>query len=182
VHEADRCTNVSSECEFYVKSMSLMLIRLQAQIVFFCLVALLREFSQRNNLVQVLLTLYMYTAGLQRQGFGILGHIGFGVSYTLLVSGLGTSTSWKHRKPGKESSDLDKATSERKKGPTAGPLKTLSTECMQQIKEIVKSGTPIGFVFDNINLMFKVAESSLGKIGEHFNWISYLIESLKTHF
>lgn len=113
----------------------------------------------------------MYAAGLQRQAFEVLAHLGLLVSYSLLVSGLGTSTSWKRQKRkgvSDQAASADHATPKPKKEPVAGPLKTLSTECIQQVKKKVGEGIPMGFMFDNINLMVKVAESTIGKIGAHF--------------
>ncbi|KAG9076766.1 hypothetical protein FRC06_009329, partial [Ceratobasidium sp. 370] len=107
----------------------------------------------------------MYAAGLQRQGFEVLAHIGLLISYSLLVSGLGTQVSrrrHRHRHTGSQ-------TSQRKRTPAFGPLKTLATECIQEVKGIVNEGKPIGFVFDNVNFMFKVAEPVLGKIDEQSN-------------
>ncbi|KAF8596154.1 hypothetical protein BDV93DRAFT_514399 [Ceratobasidium sp. AG-I] len=141
-------------------------------IVLLCIVVLLREFSQQNNLLQVIFSLYMYAAGLQRQAFEVLAHLGFLVSYSLLVSGLGTATSWKkqRRKKGSdEAPSADQAATKPKKEPFAGLLKTLSTECIQEVKTKVADGVPMGFVFDNINLMVWVAESSLGKIDAPMN-------------
>lgn len=104
----------------------------------------------------------MYAAGLQRQAFEILAHLGLLVSYSLLVSGLGTRATWRRRTRKKSSN------SGPTKEPTAGPLKKLSDGCIQEIKNLVAQGRPIGFVFDNINLVLKVAESVLGKIGAYF--------------
>jgi hypothetical protein len=130
--------------------------------------------------MQVLLSLYMYAMGLQRQAVEVLAHLGLVVSYSLLVAGLGTSTSWKYRKRRKDQVDSNNTATTSKKTPTVGPLKKLSTECMQQLKEIVKSGTPIGFVFDNINLTLKVAEARLGKSGNYsfFSTTAYILTDI----
>lgn len=101
----------------------------------------------------------MYAAGLQRQVFEILAHLGLLVSYSLLVSGLGTRTS-SRRRSHKEAPNPKNNTT-----PTAGPLKKLSDGAIKEIKKAVELGKPIGFVFDNINLIFKVAEAVLGRIG-----------------
>ncbi|KAG8741879.1 hypothetical protein FRC12_015522 [Ceratobasidium sp. 428] len=128
--------------------------------VFCCMIVLLHELSQHNNLMQVIFSIYMYAAGLQRQAFEILAHLGLLVSYSLLVSGLGVRASWK-RRGGKKRRDQNDQSN---KDPPAGPLKTLADGCITQIQEIVKAGQIVGFIFDNINFMVKVAEPVLGKI------------------
>ncbi|KAG8717406.1 hypothetical protein FRC09_014336 [Ceratobasidium sp. 395] len=127
-------------------------------IVFICILLLLREFCQRNNLVQVLIGIFMFTAGLQRQGFEVLSSLGLTVSYVLLVNGIGAQISRRQRKRG---STTDQSTQARRM-PT-GPLKTLEAECIKEVRELVQKGTPVGFVFDNIDITVNIAEPVVGK-------------------
>ncbi|KAG9083818.1 hypothetical protein FS749_005712 [Ceratobasidium sp. UAMH 11750] len=111
----------------------------------------------------------MYAAGTQRQALEVLAHLGLLVSYSLLVSGLGTRASWK-RRGGKKRQDPKATSPEATLGDQldqeapAGPLKVLADGCVKQVQELVKAKRFLGFIFDNINLMIKVAEPVLGKI------------------
>ncbi|KAG9120580.1 hypothetical protein FRC07_003872, partial [Ceratobasidium sp. 392] len=77
--------------------------------------------------------------------------------------GLGVHASWKRRGGTKR---RRQATNTEASEPRAGPLKALANACVDQVKELIKTGQPIGFVFDNINFMIKVAEPILGKIAD----------------
>ncbi|KAG9124443.1 hypothetical protein FRC07_011615 [Ceratobasidium sp. 392] len=134
--------------------------KLAQNIVFCCMIVLLHQLSQQNNLVQVIFSIYMYAAGLERQAFEILAHLGLLVSYSLLVSGLGVRASWKRRGAKKRRDPGDQSN----RVPPAGPLKVLASGCIKQIQELVAAGCFMGFIFNNINFMVKVAEPVLGKI------------------
>ncbi|KAF8593298.1 hypothetical protein BDV93DRAFT_429166, partial [Ceratobasidium sp. AG-I] len=120
------------------------------RVVMYTICALLRQYSNQNNLTQTCLTLLMYGIGLQRQGFDILSHLGVLISYTSLVRGQETTIAW------------------RKRG-LAGPLKTLSAGCRQQAKDLWRAHIPCGVIFDNINLVFKVAQQGLGHTNSQEN-------------
>ncbi|KAG8727288.1 hypothetical protein FRC10_006259, partial [Ceratobasidium sp. 414] len=125
---------------------------------------LLRAFNRQNNLVQVILSLYMYTAGLQRQAFSILSHFGLLISYSMLVSGMGLTASGgrsKRRKKPKGNQKLKQGV--KKKKAAIGPLKNLSIECIKVIQALVQNHTPIGLIFDNINMTYKRAEQVIGR-------------------
>ncbi|KAG8699818.1 hypothetical protein FRC08_005089 [Ceratobasidium sp. 394] len=95
-------------------------------VVMFSLIMLLRAFNHQNNLIQVVLSLDMYAAGLQRQVFSIFSHIGLLISYLMLVSGMGL-TSGGQSKGKKERKTKPKAKQKKKRGKvTTGPLKNLS--------------------------------------------------------
>ncbi|KAG9081400.1 hypothetical protein FRC07_014520, partial [Ceratobasidium sp. 392] len=147
-------------------------------IVMFSLIMLLRAFNRQNNLVPVILSLYMYTAGLQRQGFSILSHIGLLISYTMLVSGMGltasggrpkckkvTRKSKQKKKPGGQAG----STAPKHRKTSIGPLKNLSLECLKAIVALVRKHTPIGIIFDNINMTYKRSEQVLGRIDTQEN-------------
>ncbi|KAF8595439.1 hypothetical protein BDV93DRAFT_456821, partial [Ceratobasidium sp. AG-I] len=133
------------------------------RVIMYCLVAILREHSRKNNLVQVVFSLYMYAAGLQRQGFSILSHLGILISYTML--------------PRKSAGDPQTGVQApsgsvvaiKRRAPAIGPLKNLSVECMKEVKEMIKSKKAFGLVFDNINMVFKVAEQVIGRIDTQEN-------------
>lgn len=116
----------------------------------------------------------MYGIGLQRQGFDVLSHLGVLISYTSLVRGQETTVAWrKNASTKKESSGELDSTGEAppvigaRRLIRAGPLKTLSAGCRQQVKDLLKARVPCGLIFDNINLVFKVAQQGLGHIGMH---------------
>ncbi|KAG8691920.1 hypothetical protein FRC08_010053 [Ceratobasidium sp. 394] len=133
-------------------------------VVMFTLIMLLCAFNRQNNLVQVVLSLYMYTAGLQRQAFSILLHFGLLISYSMLVSGMGLTASGRRPKCKKKLESTQKSKQKQKQSKTAiGPLKNLSIECVKAIRALVQQCTPIGLVFDNINMTYKRAEQVLGR-------------------
>ncbi|KAG8699950.1 hypothetical protein FRC09_006271 [Ceratobasidium sp. 395] len=146
---------------------------LAQNVALFCMVMLLRELSQQNNLIQVIFGLYMYTVGLKRQAFEVLSHVGLTISYSLLVSGLGVRASWKRQRK-RKSAKQDKDSKQQKEkqkanSPTSGPLKTLSTASIQELRDVTSAGEPIGLVFDHVSLAVNVAEPVLGKIDTLLN-------------
>ncbi|KAG8707482.1 hypothetical protein FRC09_001793 [Ceratobasidium sp. 395] len=126
-------------------------------LVFMCILLILRQFCQRNNLVQIFLSFFMYTSGIQRQGFEVLGHFGMLVSYSLFVKGIAVLQRRLKRGLG------TKPNAPARQTPSSGPLKTLEVECIKEIKQLVEKGTPVGFVFDNIDIAVNVAEPVVGK-------------------
>ncbi|CAE6446189.1 unnamed protein product [Rhizoctonia solani] len=95
--------------------------------------------------------------------------------YGLLVSGLGVQASWK-RHQWKTHNELEvdseihmEQSGSPKKEQEPGPLKVLSMSCLEELRKLVAEGRPVGFIFDNINLVNKVAESVLGKIDDPMN-------------
>lgn len=145
----------------------------------YSLAAVLREHNRLNNLIQVVLSLYMYAAGIQRQAFAILSHVGLLVSYTLLVTGLGTSGQRTHQQPTEQPSDVppDNAIPS-KKDPAAGPIKKLYDGCLKRLQYLAspESDEDIGFIFDNVNIVRKVAEQVIGRIGEFIVHTSCFLE------
>jgi hypothetical protein len=132
----------------------------------FSLVILLRAYNRQNNLVQVILSLYMYTAGLQRQAFSVLSHLGLLISYSMLVSGMGLTASGRRQTHKKAKSGSAQQTAvARFKKVAVGPLKNLSIECMKAVRNVVKQRIPIGIIFDNINMTYGVSEQVLGRTG-----------------
>lgn len=135
--------------------------------------SVLRENNRLNNLIQIVFSLYLYACGLQRQAFSVLSHIGLLVSYTHLVAGLGVSG--QHRKKRRtNTSGQEEPSAERpeqpvgaKKEPPIGPLKSLANGCMERLRRLASdtSDVELGFIFDNVNLVRKVAEQVLGRIG-----------------
>ncbi|KAB5587705.1 hypothetical protein CTheo_8854 [Ceratobasidium theobromae] len=141
-------------------------------VVTYSLAALLREHSQKNNLLQVVFGLYMYAAGLQRQAFSILSHIGILVSYSHLISGLGVSAQHKKKQQVQRMAEIEQdILVSNSQEPSLGPLKILSNECLNRLQHLAspESVEEIGFIFDNINLVQKVAEQVLGRIDMQMN-------------
>jgi hypothetical protein len=128
---------------------------------------LLKQHSQRNNLPQTHLGLYMFGIGLQRQGFDILSHLGTVISYVSLMRGketLGPGNPKWHANT-KETKSQPSGSVQVRKVTQDGPIKSLSSECRLIVKKLWKSGKFCGLIFDNINLVLKVAEQVLGHIG-----------------
>ncbi|CUA70963.1 Protein furry homolog [Homo sapiens] [Rhizoctonia solani] len=125
-------------------------------VTMYCMASMLREVSRLNNLLQVVFSLYIYT---------------------LLVSGMGVSS---RRKSKKQSNDTGEATSIKPKDPTIGPLKALSNGCLKRLRRLASpaSGKYLGFIFDNINLVRKVAEQVLGRIDTQLNGTCAMVYEL----
>ncbi|KAG9088039.1 hypothetical protein FRC07_012688 [Ceratobasidium sp. 392] len=102
----------------------------------------------------------MYAVGLQRQGFEVLAHVGLLVSYSFLVNGIGAQVSRRQRKHGH---DTTHQSTKSKRRPAPGPLKTLETTSIKEVRELIQEGKPVGFVFDNVDLAVNIAEPVLGK-------------------
>ncbi|KAJ7191551.1 hypothetical protein GGX14DRAFT_600299 [Mycena pura] len=107
--------------------------------------SLLRGASQYNNYAQAVTSAYLAATGAQRQHFAVLGALGITVGYSSVVSkGRAAQT-----------------TADR--GPKApGLLSMLSNACTKTSRAIAASGVFM-VVYDNINLMVRVAEQILGR-------------------
>ncbi|KAG8707667.1 hypothetical protein FRC11_007266, partial [Ceratobasidium sp. 423] len=117
-------------------------------VVMYSMVALLREYNQLNNLIQVVFALFMYAAGLHRQAFAVLCHV------RLLKKTPTTEESGQATKPKKET--------------PIGPLKALANGCMARLERLAQEGI-LNYIFDNINLVKKISEQVLGCIDSQMN-------------
>ncbi|KAJ7084898.1 hypothetical protein B0H15DRAFT_783568 [Mycena belliarum] len=111
---------------------------------------LLRGASQYNNYAQAVHSAYLAATGASRQHFAVFGALGSSIGYTSIISSGNTGTTPHHENKKK------------KKARAPGLLATLSNACMQTTRSIASSGL-FAVVYDNINMMVRVAEQVLGR-------------------
>ncbi|KIJ59407.1 hypothetical protein HYDPIDRAFT_162408 [Hydnomerulius pinastri MD-312] len=143
---------------------------------------LLKECSQYNSLVPHVLGLYHYSSGASRQQISVWNRLGLSVGYTTLAG--------RHRKDklecteGEESDNVDVSESHgtaengdhstasqaakprRKERP--GTLELLSQSMRKVARTIAADGLFL-IVYDNINMMWKVAEQIVGRTDSQEN-------------
>ncbi|KAJ7882434.1 hypothetical protein B0H14DRAFT_3755712 [Mycena olivaceomarginata] len=151
--------------------------------------SLLGEFSHKNNFSRRIMGLYLYATGAQRQTISVMSHLGISESYQNLIHSSRVMIN-RHRRivnpednppripPGTpNSSDVDR--------PYLPPEPEVLAAKIENLKRIVKPGTlqelslsMRGFArvaastglfaasYDNINLVFRVAEQIIGRTGE----------------
>ncbi|KAL6299961.1 hypothetical protein BKA93DRAFT_819674 [Sparassis latifolia] len=120
------------------------------------LVDLLGERSQRNSYAKHVLGLYLYSTGAQRQVLSVLSHMGICSSYPMLAGSGRESDSDSLSLPHSSSMTLPFVQH------GVGLLKCLSEACHSSAHERACTGM-LGYVYDNINMAFKVAEQILGR-------------------
>lgn len=91
---------------------------------------------------------------MTRQGVSVISSYGNSISYTKLIA----------RPPAASNTALGDRTVTHKRPHRAGALFNLSQSCRELVQSIAQAH-PIGIIYDNINLRFKVAEQRLGKSG-----------------
>jgi hypothetical protein len=141
---------------------------------------LLGEHSQFNSYLQHILGMYLYSSGIGRQPISVLNRLGLSVSWPTLAGAgqkkVGTLQDIIETTP--SASGIDTLT-EGSQGPTptpgnpskkpvtnAGTLARLSI-CMRQATQRVAATQPLLLIYDNINMLWKVAEQIIGRTGEH---------------
>ncbi|KAJ7917839.1 hypothetical protein B0H13DRAFT_2231360 [Mycena leptocephala] len=108
---------------------------------------LLRGRSQKNNYPQAVTGTYLAATGGQRQHYSVLGLYGFSMGYTSIIS----------RSTGKASTEeVDVAV----RGP--GLFSSLHDACMTTSRALAATRSTM-FVYDNVNLMNRIAEQILGR-------------------
>lgn len=98
--------------------------------------------------------LYLYSTGATRQQISVMNHLGMSVSYVTLA---GRGNKAEHILTSK--TDLASMRKHR-----LGTLEALS-ESMRQATRKVASSNLYELVYDNINMVWKVAEQILGRTG-----------------
>ncbi|KAI0661524.1 hypothetical protein C8Q70DRAFT_903404, partial [Cubamyces menziesii] len=129
-----------------------------------CIVSLiaLAARSQANSYTRHVLGLYAYASGAQRQVISVLSHLGLTVSYPTLVGrGKSKMPSTSVACTGSAEKSTRRKTT---KGSAAavGLLKRLSDACRRRSRDAALTKL-LAYVYDNINMMFKVAEQVLGR-------------------
>ncbi|KAF8173450.1 hypothetical protein BJ912DRAFT_1024853 [Pholiota molesta] len=138
------------------------------------ILALLRSKSQNNNYAQSVIGTYLMATGAQRQHFTVFSALGICTSYTNIIAqatraaAVNTDESAKTDeanssmvKPS-ESDDVNEVKLKKRKTQTAGTLQLLSQACCDTAGKIASSHLFIT-VYDNINMMIRVAEQVLGR-------------------
>ncbi|KIM45742.1 hypothetical protein M413DRAFT_24874 [Hebeloma cylindrosporum] len=108
---------------------------------------LLKSRSQTNNYAQAIHGMYLMATGAQRQHFSVLSSLGITVGYGNVID---------QRKPGKAT-----ATTKKPRKRTPGTLFQLSQACRETARRIASSALYVT-VYDNINMMVRVAEQIVG--------------------
>ncbi|KAJ7742551.1 hypothetical protein B0H16DRAFT_1323267 [Mycena metata] len=112
---------------------------------------LLRSRSQRNNYAQSVTGTYLAATGGQRQHFSVLGVYGFSMGYNSIVS----------RSTGKPSAE-EESYKRRKCLRSPGLFSFLRDACMATTREVAATRKLLT-VYDNVNLMNRIAEQILGR-------------------
>jgi hypothetical protein len=142
------------------------------KLIAFAAEGLLAEHSLKNSDFRKLRSLYLYSVGAQRQVFSVLSHTGFAEGYSNLVrraaERLPLNGSERPSEPEQRSGDqaqpetnTQKPTSKRK----PGSLLQLSEDCRRRAREAAATSTT-ATVYDNVNMRFNVAETTLAGKGE----------------
>ncbi|KAJ7022410.1 hypothetical protein C8F04DRAFT_960328 [Mycena alexandri] len=113
--------------------------------------SLLKGFSQYNNYAQSIHSAYLAATGAPRQHFSVLGALGVSLGYTTVIS-----------KGVKKHKTATKQKPRKKKARAPGLLTMLSDACNATSRAIAASGMFVT-VYDNINMMVRVAEQILGR-------------------
>uniref|UniRef100_D8PYY4 DUF6589 domain-containing protein n=1 Tax=Schizophyllum commune (strain H4-8 / FGSC 9210) TaxID=578458 RepID=D8PYY4_SCHCM len=137
-----------------------------------CTTMLLGERSQHNSWFQHVFGLYLYTQGASRQLITVLNHMSVSVSYATLAGRGGKSTmvgdvpepaeiASRAGVAGAEGSrNQDGVPVQRRAG--LGTLEKLSL-AMREVSRHVAASRPFMVVYDNINMMWRVAEQIIGR-------------------
>lgn len=120
---------------------------------------LLHARSQKNNYSQSVHGTYLLATGAQRQHFSIFKALGVSVSYGGVFD--------RRRANGQKTvSSDDQAVPQRKKrARTMGLLSLLSLACRKTARELAQKHLYM-IVYDNINMMVRIAEQVLGRKSE----------------
>lgn len=144
-------------------------------------VNLLGERSQSNSYCRHVLGLYLYSTGATRQQISVLNHLGFSVSYPTLAGRGGKIAAnavdndiddaqelINNPEPTAAISAISAPQTKKKKRTKQRPgtLEFLS-ESMREVARLVAATGMFLTVYDNINMVWKVAEQIVGRTGEH---------------
>ncbi|EJF56897.1 hypothetical protein DICSQDRAFT_150154 [Dichomitus squalens LYAD-421 SS1] len=119
----------------------------------FAMTTLLGERSQQNSLMRNLIGLYMYMNGASCQLIAIMSSIGVSSSYTDQGGAIEDAIE-------RPSTATSRALDLLSRG--AGLLRRISESCRLSARDCGET-TVLGHVYDNINMVFKVAEQILGR-------------------
>ncbi|KAJ7237510.1 hypothetical protein C8J57DRAFT_999747, partial [Mycena rebaudengoi] len=111
---------------------------------------LLQASSQQNNYAQAVTSLYLAATGAQRQHLSVLSLYGASINYTSVI-GAGTTLK-----------EDNKGRNRRKRKRNPGLLPLLNHACTATFRLIAASRL-VKLVYDNLNIMSRVAEQILGR-------------------
>ena len=127
------------------------------------ILSLLRSKSQNNSYAQSVIGTYLMATGAQRQHFTVLTALGVSTSYSSIID-------QQTIKSGKEiisENGKDPSEARKKKTRSPGTLYLLSQACRQSARKLGSSKMFIT-VYDNINMMIRVAEQVIGRKSRPF--------------
>ncbi|KAJ7030141.1 hypothetical protein C8F04DRAFT_1211805 [Mycena alexandri] len=117
--------------------------------------ALLNGRSQKNSCTQAVCGTYLMATGAQRQHFSVLHGIGFSMGYSSIIS-----QETKTKVTAADSTTKKKAKKKRARAP--GTLWQLSQACRATARSLALTSLFL-VMYDNINMMVRVAEQILGR-------------------
>ncbi|KAJ6618398.1 hypothetical protein B0H10DRAFT_1795323 [Mycena sp. CBHHK59/15] len=127
----------------------------RATIVTSAALALLGEYSHKNNFSRRIMALYLYAAGAQRQTISVMAHLGISESYQNLT-----------RKPRftitRRTKTLLAAQIEGLRTIRLGTLRQLSSAMRDMARSVAATGL-YAASYDNINMVFQASEQVVGK-------------------
>ncbi|KAF8952570.1 hypothetical protein BDZ97DRAFT_1768339 [Flammula alnicola] len=135
------------------------------------ILTLLRSKSQNNNYAQSVIGTYLMATGAQRQHFTVFSSLGISTSYKSVITrptekkpGPGKEAVSEKEKdnPGNSTSDVPAGKVKKRKPPAPGTLYLLAQACRESARKVARSHLFIT-VYDNVNMMIKVAEQILGR-------------------
>ncbi|KAG8779792.1 hypothetical protein FRC12_023837 [Ceratobasidium sp. 428] len=124
------------------------------QVISVSMLSLLHEYNQLNNAFQIYSSAFLYAEGAGRQTISVVASYGNATSYSKLIA----KPSSQHRQ---KTTDAGRVVGVRRRKP--GIIYSLSGALRDLLREIAAQ-RPLGFIYDNIDIFFKVAEQSTGKI------------------
>ncbi|KAJ7264138.1 hypothetical protein C8J57DRAFT_1624548 [Mycena rebaudengoi] len=146
--------------------------------------SLLNGASQNNSYAQAVVGTYLMATGAQRQHFSVLQGFGISMGYASIITrgqtaketdtkanetdlrddsgidGVDPRTPGKHAKKNKRARESKKKKKKRKRSP--GTLSLLSDACRATARALAATGLYL-IVYDNINMMVRIAEQILGR-------------------
>ncbi|KAH9177542.1 hypothetical protein EDB89DRAFT_2064518 [Lactarius sanguifluus] len=140
----------------------------------FVILNLLGARSQKNSYARHVMGLYLYSTGATRQQISVINHLGLSVSYVTLAG------------RGNKAANLltSKLATSSNTGPGVyhhkhrlGTLEALSESMRKVTRKVAASGLYV-LVYDNINMVWKVAEQILGRTDSMENGTCATIVSL----
>ncbi|KAG8789658.1 hypothetical protein FRC12_013326 [Ceratobasidium sp. 428] len=124
------------------------------QVISISMLSLLHEYNQLNNAFQIYSSTFLYAEGAGRQTISVVASYGNSTSYSKLIA----KPSSQHDN---HTTDTGRVVGVRRRKP--GIIYSLSAALRKLLREIAAQ-RPVGFIYDNIDIYFKVAEQRTGKI------------------